>query len=77
MKDKTAVAIVFGGVSTEHDVSIVSAGSIAKSIDTVRFDPVFIGIDKNGRWLLGEGAFDSLRNGKVIGSEPVILSTDP
>ena len=77
MKSKTAVALIFGGVSTEHDVSIVSAASIARSIDTQRFEPVYVGIDKTGRWLLGDGAFDSLRNGKATKAEPVILSTDP
>ena len=77
MKSKTKIAIIFGGVSTEHDVSIVSADSIARSLDTDRFDPVYVGIDKKGRWLLGEGAFESLRNNKIKNAEPVILSTDP
>jgi len=77
LKSKTRVAIIFGGVSTEHEVSIISANSIARSIDTDRFDPVYVGIDKDGRWLLGQGAFDSLRSGKIADAEPVILSTDP
>jgi D-alanine-D-alanine ligase len=77
LKAKVKVAIIFGGVSTEHDVSIVSAGSIAHSIDTERFDPVYVGIDKAGRWLLGEGAFESLRSGKINNAEPVIPSMDP
>jgi D-alanine-D-alanine ligase len=77
MKSKLKVAIIFGGVSTEHDVSISSASSVARSIDTKLFEPIFVGIDKTGRWLLGSGAFDSLRTGKISGAEPVILSTDP
>ncbi|HOM29430.1 MAG TPA: D-alanine--D-alanine ligase family protein [Deltaproteobacteria bacterium] len=71
------VAILFGGVSTEHDVSVVSGASIARSIDTDRFDPVYVGITKEGRWLLGDGAFDALRGGGTEGVEPVILSPDP
>ncbi len=74
---RTRVAIVFGGVSTEHDVSVVSASSIARSIDRNRFDPVYVGIDKRGRWLLGEGAFDALRGDASAAVEPVVLSTDP
>ncbi|HPI91668.1 MAG TPA: D-alanine--D-alanine ligase family protein [Deltaproteobacteria bacterium] len=74
---KTRVAVIFGGVSTEHDVSVVSASSIAQSMDTQRFDPVYVGIDKNGRWLLGQGAFEALRGGGRERVEPVILSTDP
>ncbi len=77
MKAKIKVAIIFGGVSTEHDVSIVSADSIARSIDRDRFDPVYVGIDKAGRWLLGKGAFDCLRSGKITNAEPVIPCTDP
>lgn len=68
---------MFGGVSTEHDVSISSATSVVRSIDTSRFEPVFVGIDKTGRWLLGPGAFDALRKGDLSGVEPVVLSTDP
>jgi D-alanine-D-alanine ligase len=74
---RTKVALIFGGVSTEHEVSIVSASSIARSIDTDRFEPVYVGIDKKGRWLLGQGAFEALRGGGEKGVEPVILSTDP
>jgi D-alanine-D-alanine ligase len=77
MKSKKKVAIIFGGVSAEHDVSIVSGASVARSIDTTLFEPVYVGIDKGGRWLLGEGAFDTLRTGKASGVEPVIFSTDP
>jgi D-alanine-D-alanine ligase len=77
VKLKKKVAIIFGGVSTEHDVSIASGASVARSIDTARFETVYVGIDKEGRWLLGDGAFDSLRAGKAKRVEPVILSTDP
>lgn len=75
--NRTKVALIFGGVSTEHDVSVVSASSIARSMDTERFDPVYVGIDKDGRWLMGEGAFDALRSGVKKNVEPVVLSTDP
>ncbi len=77
MKKGKRVAIVFGGVSTEHDVSISSASSVARSLNPDLFEPVFVGIDKTGRWLLGPGAFDALRKGNASGVEPVILSTDP
>ena len=77
MNSKQKVALIFGGQSTEHDVSIVSASSIARALDSARFDPVYVAIDKRGRWFLGEGAFDLLR-GKPHGkADRVILSTDP
>lgn len=74
---KKSVAILFGGVSAEHDVSIVSAASIAKSIDTERFTPVYVAIDKLGRWHLGPGAFTFLKEKSEQGVGRVILSTDP
>lgn len=77
MSSKQVVAIVFGGVSTEHEVSVVSAKSVARSMDRDRFEPVFTAIDKNGSWYLGKGAFDLLETGSLHGVERVILSTDP
>jgi len=46
------VAILFGGCSEEHDVSVKSATEIASSIDTQKYDPVYIGITKSGAWAL-------------------------
>jgi D-alanine-D-alanine ligase len=46
------VAVVFGGRSTEHAISCVSAGSVLAAIDRSRFDVVPIGITAEGRWVL-------------------------
>jgi D-alanine-D-alanine ligase len=43
---------VFGGRSTEHEVSCVSAGSVLSAIDRDRYDVVPIGISREGRWVL-------------------------
>lgn len=48
--DKLKVAILFGGCSEEHDVSIKSAKEIANHIDTEKYEPVYIGITKTGAW---------------------------
>jgi D-alanine-D-alanine ligase len=50
--EKVRVGIVFGGPSTEHEISILSARNVFAAIDRSRFEPVLIGIDKAGRWLL-------------------------
>ena len=47
------VGVLFGGRSTEHEVSILSAQSIITAMDPERFEPVPLYIDKNGRWLVG------------------------
>jgi len=50
MNNKTCVAILFGGRSAEHDVSLQSACNVIKSLDQNQFDPLLIGIDRQGRW---------------------------
>jgi D-alanine-D-alanine ligase len=51
MSAKIRVAIVFGGQSAEHEISILSARNVLAALDRSRFEPVLIGIDKSGRWL--------------------------
>jgi D-alanine---(R)-lactate ligase len=48
------IAILFGGCSEEHDVSVKSAMEIASSIDTQKYEPAYIGITKAGVWALCE-----------------------
>jgi D-alanine-D-alanine ligase len=49
---RTRVAVVFGGRSTEHAISCVSAGSVLAALDRDRYDVVAIGITPEGRWVL-------------------------
>ncbi|HLM74271.1 MAG TPA: D-alanine--D-alanine ligase A, partial [Polyangiaceae bacterium] len=53
---KLRVAVLFGGRSAEHEISILSARFIVESLDREKFEPVLIGIDKSGRWHLQEEA---------------------
>jgi D-alanine-D-alanine ligase len=46
------IAILFGGRSAEHEVSVVSADAVRRALDPDRFDPIFIGITKDGTWHL-------------------------
>lgn len=52
MDKKMRVAVLFGGRSGEHEVSLVSGTAIAKNLDRNKYDVSLIGIDKDGRWLL-------------------------
>ncbi len=54
MDNKINVGIIFGGQSGEHEVSLQSAKSIYDAIDKDKYNVTLIGIDKDGRWLLGE-----------------------
>ena len=52
---KPRVAVVFGGRSSEHGVSCVTAGSVLAAIDRTRYDVVPVGITRDGRWVLESG----------------------
>lgn len=50
MNRKTRVAVLYGGKSGEHEVSLQSAASVLRYLDRSRFEPVPVSIDKQGRW---------------------------
>src|SRR6185312_11840668 len=52
---KLRVAVVFGGRSSEHAISCVSAGSVLTHLDRTRFEVIPVGISPDGAWVLGTG----------------------
>ncbi len=60
---KTRVGVLFGGKSSEHEVSLVSARSVMKALDKSRYEVVPIGIDRMGHWLLGDDPMRQLTGG--------------
>ncbi len=66
---KKTIAVLFGGQSSEHEVSCVSAATIISNIDVDFYEVVLIGITKEGRWLMAssveEVASGEWRNSKV------------
>ncbi|SHH82060.1 D-alanine--D-alanine ligase [Clostridium collagenovorans DSM 3089] len=60
---KIKVAILFGGQSTEHEVSRVSAASVLRHIDQYKYDVYPIGITKDGQWFEYNGKIDNIENG--------------
>jgi D-alanine-D-alanine ligase len=54
------VGIIFGGRSGEHEVSLASGASVLQAIDRTRFEPLPIGIGKDGRWLVGGDPLSAL-----------------
>lgn len=75
-KKRLRVGVLFGGRSGEHEVSLASAASVIRGMDPDRYEPVPIGITKDGHWLVGEGAMkilpDVLKNGRRV-----MLTADP
>lgn len=66
---KISLAIIFGGASSEHDVSCVSALGIAKNIDKSKYNISMLGITKNGEWYLFDDDIDMLPNDKWLESK--------
>lgn len=58
------VAILFGGQSTEHEVSRVSATSVLNHIDKEKYSIFPVGITKEGKWFLYKGDIENIGNGK-------------
>src|SRR2546428_9481344 len=52
-KKKLRVGVILGGQSGEHEVSLAGAASVMAAMDRERFEPVPIGITREGRWLVG------------------------
>jgi len=81
---KIRLLLVFGGRSAEHEVSVVSAASVARALDPQRYDVIPVGIDKEGRWhllpgppALHAGSSEELPSvGPEAGSE-IALSPEP
>jgi D-alanine-D-alanine ligase len=67
---KTTVAVIFGGRSVEHDVSVVTGSQVLRAFDTERYDTIPIYIDREGRWFTG----DPLRELKNFRNEVVSMS---
>jgi len=49
------VAVVYGGRSSEHGISVVSAGSVINALDPTRYEVIPVGITPDGAWLLTDG----------------------
>jgi len=76
---KQKIAILFGGVSSEHDVSLRSAAAVIRGIDKEKYDVFPIGITKNGRWLAFPGRVEELEDGSWYENSdcvPAIISPD-
>src|SRR5277367_3868376 len=51
--DRTRVAVMFGGRSVEHEISVITALQLIRAIDVVSYEPVPVYISAHGRWYSG------------------------
>lgn len=77
---KPRVAVVFGGISSEHSISCISAGSVINAIDREKYDVVPIGITTTGTWVLEDPETNVLALGPggelptVVGDQEVAIA---
>ena len=69
MPSRIRVGVIFGGRSSEHQVSLVSAASVMRALSPERYDVVPIGITPDGRWISSTGALELLKTGRGTGKE--------
>ncbi len=74
---KLIVAVLFGGRSGEHEVSLMSARSVLDVLDRSRYTVIEIGITHEGTWLTGSNVLTALSTGDTKGLKPVVVSPDP
>ncbi len=60
---KQTICVLFGGNSSEHEISCKSAANVVSYLDRTLFDVVTVGIDKNGNWFLTEASPDEMKSG--------------
>src|SRR5258708_36492565 len=77
LEKKLRVAVIFGGRSGEHEVSLMSARSVLSVLDPAKYDVLQIGLTQESKWLCGNDVLHKFENGQVDNLEPVIISPDP
>ncbi|MEA5050838.1 MAG: D-alanine--D-alanine ligase family protein [Oscillospiraceae bacterium] len=78
--ERLKVAVIFGGASSEYEVSLLSAASVLRNMSADRFETVRIGITKQGRWYKYDGPVEKIEDGSWVRDidllTPCVISPD-
>ena len=77
--EKMCVVLLFGGMSSEHEVSCVSVGNFVRNIDRSKYEVLTVGITKEGRWLYTEATAAQMADGsweELAGNMACVISPD-
>jgi D-alanine-D-alanine ligase len=77
MTRKLRVAVLFGGRSGEHEVSLMSARSVIGALDPARYEIFPIGITHAGNWFIGENVLDALEQNKTDSLDHAVIFPEP
>jgi D-alanine-D-alanine ligase len=74
---KIRIAVLFGGRSGEHEVSLVSATSVIKNLDKEKYEVIPIGITKQGKWIAGPESMKLLKSGQAPSESNALIPPEP
>jgi D-alanine-D-alanine ligase len=74
---KLRIAVIFGGRSGEHEVSLMSARSVLKVLDPAKYEVTQVGITLEGEWLHGEDTIAAFEKGDFRELNHVVLPSEP
>lgn len=83
MSTRTRIAVIYGGRSSEHSISCISAGAIRRALDPERYDVIPLGITRDGAWFVQSTDPDRMRIIDGVLPEvhpegdPVVFHADP
>src|SRR5260370_42540431 len=75
-KKKLHIAVVFGGGSSEHEGSLMSARSVLSVLDPSKYEITQIGITSEGKWLTGPDVIGKFEGTHLEGLDTVMISAD-
>lgn len=71
--NKKTVAVIFGGQSGEHEVSLMSSSNVIEAMDRDKYEVVMIGITKEGKWMIYEGPVENIQTGQWEKEEQFLI----
>ena len=77
MTEKIKVAVLFGGRSGEHEVSIMSARSVMSALDPEKYEIIPVGITREGAWITGEDPMHALEQEAFESTQHAAIFADP
>ena len=77
MAEKLKIAVIFGGRSGEHEVSLLSASSVMEALDPEKYEIIPVGITRTGEWMVGVDPMGALESEDYSAMQPAAIFADP
>ncbi|HWN21855.1 MAG TPA: D-alanine--D-alanine ligase A, partial [Gaiellaceae bacterium] len=77
MSRRLRVAVIAGGRSSEHEISLASARSVLEALDPERYEVTTVAIGRSGRWTLGSAVEEGAEETRALERESVVPTQSP